>query len=191
MSAAAAATHAHNWRASTSVAKAERWGCPPALYLALDQEFRFTLDVAADAGNAKHVRYLTKDTDALTVSWAGERVFCNPPYGRTVDRWLRKAVFEVQARGLPGGGRCELAAMLLPARVGNKWYRELCLPYAQTRVIPGRLGFTLGGAGRDSAPFDSMVMVYRPGAEGRGTITVQPLYPFQPRKLRAHQLEAL
>lgn len=172
-----AATHAVTWKASTSVSQSQRWGTPPGLYLSLDREFNFTLDAAADPGNAKHVRYLTKDTDALAVSWAGERVFCNPPYGRELSAWLEKAIIEASEGGA-------LTVFLLPARTGNRWFHRHVLPWAEVRFLEGRYGFKLGDvAGRAGrAPFDSMVVIYRPWCKRKDHVPEhQVVMPFLPR----------
>lgn len=158
MTAAAAATHAITWRASTVASGSAEWATPPAIYAALDQEFGFTLDAAASAINAKHVRYVAKDTDALAISWRGERVFCNPPYGRVLGSWIRKALHAVDEDG------AELVVLLLPARTDVAWFHELVLPRCEIRFIRGRLNYTRGGGGRCNAPFASMVVVVRPGA---------------------------
>jgi site-specific DNA-methyltransferase (adenine-specific) len=171
---AAAATVSVRWRAATSLSGSEVWCTPPALLMALDKEFAFTLDVAADDGNAVVDRYLDADGDALTQSWAGERVFCNPPYGRALERWIAKAVIEAQDCGA-------LVVMVLPARTGNAWFHRYVLPHAEVRFIRGRLNFTLGGGGRKNAPFDSMVVVFRPFSHGQGHITTQPTFPGWPR----------
>lgn len=77
----------------------------------------FTLDVAAAAHNAKCARYFTIEQDGLTQSWAGERVWCNPPYSR-IDHWVQKAWDEhVATQGI---------VMLLPAnRTEQGWWQDL------------------------------------------------------------------
>lgn len=170
--AAAAATRAQTWKVATSTASSVRWATPPAIYAALDQEFAFTLDAAADVGNAKHVRYFDRDVDALSQSWAGERVFCNPPYGRDLGRWARKGLLEAAENGA-------LVVMLLPARTGTSWFHEIVLPHAEIRFIRGRLTYTLGVPGvRGRCPFDSMVVVFRPGVRWSGQSRAQLLMPF-------------
>jgi hypothetical protein len=67
----------------------------------------------------------------------------------------------------------------LPARTGNIWFHRYVLPHAEVRFIRGRLNFTLGGGAkaRFRAPFDSMVVVFRPFQRGGGHITTQPTFP--------------
>lgn len=175
MAAAAAAVRAHTWNVATRDATSIEWSTPPAIYRALDQEFDFTLDAAAGEQNALHVHHFTKDTDALAASWARERVFCNPPYGRGMDAWLRKGFLEASEHGA-------LVVMLLPARTGNRWFHDLVLPNAEIRFIRGRLGYALrAGARQSRAPFDSMVVIFRPGCRGQGTAREQYLFPFMPK----------
>jgi site-specific DNA-methyltransferase (adenine-specific) len=177
MSAAAAATNAIGWRASTTPAQSVEWGTPPALYLALDREFGFTIDIAADPAMAKHVRFVAKETDALTLSWAGERVFANPPYGRGLDRWMRKGFTEASEHGA-------LVVMLVPARTGNAWFHDYALPHAEVRFIRGRLSYQRDGqpTGRQHrCPFDSCVVIFRPHSRGAGRIIQQHVMPFLSR----------
>lgn len=150
------------------------WATPPAIYEALDREFEFTLDAAAAASNAKHVRYVAKDTDALTIAWTGERVFCNPPYGLNLGAWVGKGLEEASDRGA-------LVVMLLPARTDVSWFHDIVLPHAEIRFIRGRLGYRRGGAASGRAPFASMVVIFRPGLKHTGTSRPQLLFPFLAR----------
>lgn len=75
------------------------WATPQPVFDALHAEFGFTVDVAATADNAKCARFYARWNDGLEQDWTGERVFCNPPYGREIGPWIKKL-----AQG--GGGRC-------------------------------------------------------------------------------------
>lgn len=75
------------------------WATPRAFFEALDKEFHFTLDPCATAENAKCAKFYTKETDGLAQSWRGERVFCNPPYGREIGKWVKKAHEETVGGG--------------------------------------------------------------------------------------------
>ena len=52
--------------------------------------------------------------------------------------------------------------MLLPARTDTKWVHDYILGKAEVRFIKGRLKF---GGSKNSAPFPSMVVVFRPKME--------------------------
>lgn len=176
VAAAAAATRSIAWRAATTPGATVEWGTPEAIYAALDTEFRFTLDAAASALNAKHVRYVAKEEDALSIPWTNERVFCNPPYGKALKAWVRKALAEAS-------DNMALVVMLLPARTDTSWFHEVVLAHAEIRFIRGRLSYTRGGKrvkGR-RAPFGSMVAIFRPGRRFAGTGRSQLLFPFLPK----------
>lgn len=84
------------------------WGTPQDLFDALNKEFGFTLDPCADDNNHKCAKYYTKEQDGLAQSWAGETVFCNPPYSRKTKTnagqvaWVEKCYKEAKE----GGDRC-------------------------------------------------------------------------------------
>lgn len=103
----------------------------------------FTVDVAAAAHNTKCARYFTFEMNGLTQSWAGERVWCNPPYSR-IGAWVEKAWREHQ--GTDG------IAMLLPAnRTEQGWWQQMVEPLRERSALsvlflPGRLNFIAAGA---------------------------------------------
>ena len=79
------------------------WCTPRDFFDRLNQEFHFTLDAAATDRTALCSDYFTPETDALAHSWATSgAVWCNPPYGREIGKWVKKAFQEAQA----GGGHC-------------------------------------------------------------------------------------
>lgn len=77
------------------------WCTPQDLFAALDAEFRFVLDAAATAKSAKCDKYYSPRENGLTQSWdCGGAVFCNPPYGTELKKWVKKACEEARG-GLP------------------------------------------------------------------------------------------
>lgn len=136
--------------------RGRHWETPPELFAELDREFRFTLDPCATAGTAKCPKYFTEDDDGLSQSWAGHRVFMNPPYGREIYGWTRKAREESEGGVLVVG--------LLPASCDLKWWHEdVSGGGAEVRFIRGRVRFLTGGPYRASGFFASVVVVWRPG----------------------------
>ncbi|RAQ21489.1 adenine methyltransferase, partial [Hydrogeniiclostridium mannosilyticum] len=68
------------------------WCTPQDFFDKLNQEFQFVLDPAATDKTAKCPLYYTPETDGLSQSWdRGGAVFCNPPYGREIGKWVKKA----------------------------------------------------------------------------------------------------
>ena len=128
----------------------EEWATPQDFFNALDAEFHFTLDPCSTDENAKCVKHYTKEQDGLVQDWTGETVFCNPPYGREMPKWIKKCY-----EHYTGGG---IAVMLIPARTDTKAFHEYIYGKAEIRFIKGRLKF---GGSHNSAPFPSMVVVFK------------------------------
>lgn len=127
----------------------DNWATPQWLFDELDKEFHFTLDVCASEENAKCRTFYSKAQDGLQQEWSGS-VWCNPPYGRQIAHWVKKAS-EAAKDGTT-------VVMLIPARTDTKWFHDYCYGKAEIRFIRGRVKF--GGA-KHSAPFPSMVVIFR------------------------------
>lgn len=127
------------------------WETPQDLFDELDDEFHFTLDAASSDLNAKCEKHYTVEDDGLSQSWAGNNVFLNPPYGRNMKDWMRKAYEESQAENTT-------VVVLVPARTDTAWFHDYVYGKAELRFLRGRLKF---GGCENSAPFPSLVVVYR------------------------------
>lgn len=128
------------------------WATPQDFFDSLNDEFHFELDACAVPENAKCERYITPDMDGLTQDWDANSIWCNPPYGREVGKWVAKAAREAMEG--------KTVVMLLPARTDTRWFHQYIYHKAEIRFIPGRLRF--GGA-KNVAPFPSMVVIFRGG----------------------------
>ena len=127
------------------------WATPQAFFDELNKEFDFTLDPCATPQNAKCARYFTKEIDGLAQSWRGEVVFCNPPYGRDISKWVAKAYAET----LSGA---KLVVLLIPARTDTAYFHDYIYKKHEIRFVRGRLHFN---ESKCAAPFPSMVVVMR------------------------------
>lgn len=121
---------------------------PQEFFDELDKEFHFTLDPCANDDNHKCKRYYTEKEDWLKQSWDNEIVFCNPPYWRVIRNRVKKWY---SARG-------GVVVMLLPARTDTTWFHEYIYHKAEIRFIKWRLKF---GDSKNSAPFPSMIVIYK------------------------------
>lgn len=143
--------------------------------------FGFTLDAAAAKHNAKCARFFDRSANGLRQSWAGERVWINPPYSR-IEPWVEKAVTEVSHR-------CHLVVMLLPAnRTEQAWWHRHIEPFRdgrsgdagiriETRFLPGRIRFLArdgrrishvnAGRRNTNPPFGNVLVIFRPPAAAR------------------------
>jgi phage N-6-adenine-methyltransferase len=133
------------------------WETPQDFFDHLNAEFHFTLDVAAQPTNAKCPRYFTPEDDGLAQPWEGV-CWLNPPYGRTIGAWMKKA-YESALHGAT-------VVCLVPARTDTRWWHT----YAQQgaiRFLKGRLTF---GSAKNSAPFPSAAVIFRPHFAARGRL---------------------
>lgn len=81
----------------------------------------------------------------------GYNVFCNPPYGKELPLWVKKAYEESMKPNTK-------VVMLIPARTDTRYFHEYIYHKAkEIRFLKGRLKF---GNSKNSAPFPSMVVVF-------------------------------
>ena len=110
---------------------------------------RLQLDVCATEENTKcrDWFYDTPEASGLLNVW--DRPFwCNPPYGRGIGAWVKKAMDSLA----PG-------MMLLPVRTDTRWFHDYLndAPSVRLEFIKGRITFVGAPA---PAPFPSMVVVF-------------------------------
>jgi len=176
--------------ALTHSSSVPNWRTEDALYLALDQEFKFAWDAAATAASCRvkpHSRcsepYYGPDhreiqlRDALRVSpWSNYgSIFCNPPSsreeGHSLLPWIKK--FREQA------DRGATIVSVIPHKTSSRYWQHV-RHAVEIREIPHRVRYWLsvdelaaindarGRAGRspiksgDSAGFDTAVVIWRP-----------------------------
>lgn len=109
----------------------------------------FTLDVCATKENAKCDKFYTRDDDGLSQSWTGV-IWMNPPYGRQIGAWMRKA-YESSLAGAK-------VVCLVPARTDTAWWHDYAMK-GQIEFIRGRLKF---GNAKANAPFPSALVIFNP-----------------------------
>lgn len=125
------------------------WKTPASIFDPLNAEFGFTVDVAASQENAMCGDFITKDENGLSTPWRGV-CWCNPPYGRDIQKWVKKAVVETWNH--------ITTVMLIPVRSNTMWWHELCIPFGEIRFVRGRPRF--GGADQ-GLPWPLAVIVFR------------------------------
>ena len=142
----------------------DEWETPQALFDQLNAEFEFGWDLAASRENTKVPgRFFHKGYSAFDSAWTPNAgvYWCNPPYSRGLQaKFIAKAAEDTARYG-------STVVMLLPARTDTKAFHAHIYdasqwserPGVEIRFLPGRLKF--GGA-TNSAPFPSMVVVFRP-----------------------------
>ncbi|PTG21713.1 DNA N-6-adenine-methyltransferase [Staphylococcus chromogenes] len=131
--------------------KSNEWYTPQYLFDELNEEFNFTLDPCATQENAKCDKYFTIKENGLIQDWYNDVVFMNPPYGREIKYWIKKA-YEESLKGAT-------VVCLIPARTDTTYWHDYVFNKAhEIRFLKGRLKF---GGGKNSAPFPSAVVIYK------------------------------
>ena len=137
--------------------KTDQWSTPQDLFDKLNAIHNFDVDVCADAENAKCRKYFTKEMDGLSKEWHG-KVWCNPPYGRTIGQWIKRCYEHGNS------------VMLIPARTDTKWWHDYVIK-GEIEFIRGRLKF---GGHKNSAPFPSAIVIFN-RAQGTPDTSWRPI----------------
>jgi len=126
------------------------WATPQEVFAEWDKKFAFTLDPCATADNSKCKYFFTKDENGLVQDWGTESVFMNPPYGREIGLWMKKAYVSAKNGAT--------VVCLVPARTDTLWWHDFAMK-GEIYLFKGRLKF---GDAKNSAPFPSAVIVFEP-----------------------------
>ena len=131
--------------------KTNEWSTPQDFFDELDKEFNFTLDPCSTSENAKCAKYFTVEDDGLKQDWSNDVVFMNPPYGREIKHWIKKA-YEEHIKDAT-------VVCLIPSRTDTTYWHDYIFGKASDiRFLRGRLKF---GDSKNSAPFPSAVIIYK------------------------------
>ena len=153
------------------------WETPQDLFDELHNEFGFDLDVACSRDNCKCTSGLfVEQFNSLTENWNhyGDTCWMNPPYGRQIGKWIKKA-YEESQKGVT-------VVCLIPNRPTKAWFNYIYertengkYPYGaktregvEVRALEKRVVFEIGGEpmlDKDGkpmpAPFPSAVIIFR------------------------------
>lgn len=140
------------------------WETPQELFDTLDAEFRFDVDVAANARNRKCEIWFNEKENALIRDWDvmgfGTTVcWMNPPYSRGLQKKFIAKAAEEQKKGVT-------TVALLPSRTDTTAFHTHIYDTrtwtpregVEMRFLKGRLKFV--GA-KHGAPFPSVVVIFR------------------------------
>jgi phage N-6-adenine-methyltransferase len=167
------------------------WRTPPECFVALQHEFGFMVDAAADPSSALCPTWFGPGSaiaeDGLSAAWAGT-IFLNPPYSRTkarawtgtgpnpyrIEQWAKKC-WEESQRG------CTIVG-LFPFAPQTDWYRRYVYGHTrgtrlsweghaakEERRLPHRISFLRpDGSPAANAGVNTAVIVWTPirGAVG-------------------------
>ena len=156
--------------------KSAEWETPQDFFDKLNKEWNFTLDPCCADSTAKCKTYFTEKDDGLSKDWSGHTVFMNPPYGRSIGKWVKKAYEEGQKKDT-------CVVCLLPSRTCTKWFHDYCMKADWLYFVKGRLKFKnkvvvpRKGKALSPAPFPSVIAVFGcvPNSHNSATVTAHTI----------------
>ena len=171
------------------------WRTPQEVFNALDKEFNFYADIAADHNNTKCKVFFNEADNSLSFDWAdklnaqypadkNKYVWVNPPYSNPMP-WVKQAA-KAQLDGLG-------TVMLLNNDMSVGWFAEALKTVSEIRCVISdeapetKRGYTSGRVGFVNADNDAVhannkpqfVLVFNPfkvGANITSYITKKELY---------------
>ena len=105
------------------------------------------LDPASNALAQKWIQagnYFTQEDNGLIQPWQG-RVWCNPPYGRQVRKWLEKALASYEAKEMK-------SAIMLLNRSEADWYKESLQKIDAICEVKKRIAFLNASGQKQPSP---------------------------------------
>ena len=135
--------------------KKEDWETPQLFFDELNKKYKFNWDLASSDANAKCANHFTVGDDSLSHDWSAleGNLWLNPPYGRDLKRWVKKA-YESSLN------REGVLVMLIPSRTDTSYWHDYIFDKAQIKFIRGRLKFENGGVASQPAPFPSALITF-------------------------------
>lgn len=146
------------------------WMTPPEVFNPLHAVLNFDLDACAtDARSARVPRFISPEQNALVTPWDGERVWVNPPYGRDIHHWVKRAA-EAPRRDF-----CTFVAMLIYANTDTRYWRDYVVNHENTFLVvflSPRVRFVrVDGQEAKGAPKGSALVLYTQNRRRRNTLT--------------------
>ena len=155
----------------TKIDDRDCWQTPRYIFDHFNQEYEFTVDVAASADNSLCDKFITKEDDAIKSDWLdyafqGDFVWCNPPYSKPRE-FIDKAVYEASVNKIG-------CVMLLPADTSVKWFAEILKTASEVILLTeGRVSFISPETGKPKNGNNkgSLIAVWEPYFIGECRIT--------------------
>ena len=133
--------------------QSDEWCTPQWLFDALNHEFGFNFDAAANESNAKCLAFSSDIQNDERLQQSNLRIFCNPPYSN-IEMFIDIAIRDNHPW-----------IFLLPAgRTDNDWFHTLRRsPKVRFRYFRKRVAFISDGVAMKSPPFTPMVVIINGG----------------------------
>ena len=133
--------------------KRDDWTTPQKLFDFLNENFKFNVDAAASARNAKCEHFYGKRENFLSPASGpnnSARIWCNPPYSLS-EHFASKLLIFYRLWNIS-------SVILLPVRSDRIWYQQLLhTPNVRDVPITGRLHF--GASGKGAFMYSILVII--------------------------------
>ena len=125
------------------------WTTPQPIFDALDREFHFVIDLCADIGNNKVSRFMSREI-SLSNSWEGKgAAWLNPPYGREISLWTKKA-----------SETNRLIVGFLPGRTNPPWWHNHVMKAREIRFVRRKVSFANVEGCKGVPPWGAVVVIW-------------------------------
>ena len=122
----------------------------------------FVLDAAATASNAKCEHFISPQDNALICDWRDFHpgpldgaVFCNPPYGRQLPRWVQRFRHASLEWGM------DVAALLPGNAADTNWFRLAMMSAQLFWFFKRRINFELSGIPQTKPAVNNVLFVWK------------------------------
>lgn len=112
--------------------KSNEWETPQEFFDKYNAIYNFDMDVCATDENHLVDKYWTEEDDSLTKDWGNNVCWMNPPYGRSIKHFIKKA-YEESLKGAT-------VVCLIPSRTDTSWWHDYVMK-GKIEFIRGRLKF--------------------------------------------------
>jgi phage N-6-adenine-methyltransferase len=137
------------------------WSTPQPIFDVLNKEFEFQVDLCADPDNAKCKNWLDRQV-SLDTDWSGEgTAWLNPPYGKDITDWVRKAART--NRRIVG---------FLPGRTNAPWWHDHVMQAIELRFVRRKVSFANGEGCKGVPPWGAVVAIWEPFNTGLTPVAV-------------------
>lgn len=143
-------------KSKTPPKEKDYWQTPQYIFDWMNSIFDFDVDLAANIGNAKCPKFISKTTNSLIVDWhkVWRTGWLNPPYS-DIRPWVRKAA-EESSKGFT-------TVLLLETPNGQEIYRNIFYKASEIIFINGRLAYIdVNGNPKSGNTRGSCIVIFTP-----------------------------
>ena len=134
----------------------DTWGTPQNIFNFAEKRWgSFQLDASANLFNAKVTNFISENQNALATDWNAKNTWLNPPYGRQMPLFIKRALNQVRE------GNTDRVVCLIASRTDTKIFQDVIFPLAsELYFVKGRIKFLRNGEVVQGANYASVFVVF-------------------------------